>query len=117
MSIYSRIGGEQAVNLAVDIFYKKVLADDRVNEFFDFIDMPRQIDKQKKFLAMAFEGPNKYTGKDMREAHKGMHLTEAHFTAVAEHLMAALDELNVPEDLKNEVMSLVGSTKGDVLNQ
>ena len=117
MSIYSRIGGEEAVNLAVDVFYKKVLADDRVNEFFDFIDMPRQIDKQKKFLAMAFEGPNEYSGKDMREAHKGMHLNEGHFGAVAEHLLATLDELNVPEDLKNEIMELVGGTRGDVLDQ
>jgi hemoglobin len=117
MSIYSRIGGEEAVNAAVDIFYKKVLSDDRVNEFFDFIDMPSQIDKQKKFLAMAIEGPNHYSGKDMREAHKGMNLTEAHFTAVAENLMATLDELNVPIDLQDEILALVGSTKSDVLNQ
>lgn len=117
MSIYARIGGEEAVNLAVDIFYKKVLADDRVNEFFDFIDMPLQIDKQKKFLAMAFEGPNKYSGKDMREAHKGMHLNEEHFTVVAEHLMATLGELNVPNELIDEIMALVGGTKNDVLGQ
>jgi hemoglobin len=117
MTIYERIGGEGAVNLAVDIFYKKVLIDDRVNQFFDFIDMPTQIDKQKKFLAMAFSGPNHYSGKDMREAHKNMHLTEAHFSAVAENLVDTLNELNVPQDLIDEILDLIGSVKGDVLNQ
>lgn len=117
MTIYERIGGEGAVNLAVDIFYKKVLVDDRVNEYFDFIDMPTQIEKQKKFLAMAFSGPNHYSGKDMREAHKNMHLTENHFSAVAENLVETLQELNVSEELIDEIIGLIVGVKGDVLNQ
>lgn len=32
-SLYERIGGEAAVDAAVDIFYRKVLSDDRVNGF------------------------------------------------------------------------------------
>ena len=64
-SLYERLGGANAVNAAVDIFYRKVLADDRVNGFFDDVDMDRQIAKQKGFLTMAFGGPNSYTGKSM----------------------------------------------------
>ncbi len=117
MTIYERIGGEEAVDLAVDIFYKKVLVDDRINQYFDFIDMPGQIEKQKKFLIMAFSGPNHYTGKDMREAHKGMRLNEEHFSAVAGHLVDTLEEINVSPELIEEILQLVGSVKGDVLNQ
>ena len=33
-SLFVRIGGEGAVNAAVDLFYTKVLADERVKDFF-----------------------------------------------------------------------------------
>jgi hemoglobin len=117
MSIYDKIGGEPAVDAAVDIFYKKVLSDDRISHFFDSIDMGGMIQKQKSFLTMAFGGPNAYTGKDMREAHKHMNLTEEHFTAVAEALIGTLEELSVPQELIDEVVAVALSVKDDVLNK
>ena len=41
-SLYEKIGGDAAVNAAVDIFYRKVLADDRINQFFEGVDMDKQ---------------------------------------------------------------------------
>lgn len=119
-SLYDRIGGEAAVNAAVDIFYRKVLADDRISAFFEGVDMDKQAAKQKAFLTMAFGGPNNYTGTDMRTAHAPLverGLNEDHFNAVAGHLQATLEELNVPADLIGEVMAIAGSTKDDVLNR
>ena len=89
-SLYERIGGEAAVNAAVDIFYKKVLGDKRINGFFESLDMAAQANKQKAFLTMVFGGPNKYTGKDMRASHAHLGLTEEHFNAVVENLAATL---------------------------
>jgi hemoglobin len=68
-SLFERLGGELAVNTAVDIFYRKVLADPTISEFFDSTDMDEQRAKQKAFLTMVFGGPEEYSGKDMREAH------------------------------------------------
>jgi hemoglobin len=116
MSIYEKIGGDAAVDAAVDIFYKKVLMDDRIAHFFDSVDMPAQIQKQKAFLTMAFGGPNNYTGKDMREAHKHMNLTEEHFGAVAENLVNTLKDLSVPQELIDEVIGVALTVKDDVLN-
>ena len=59
-SLFERIGGEPAIDAAVDIFYKKVLADDRIKGFFSGIDMEKQIQKQKSFLTFAFGGPSPY---------------------------------------------------------
>lgn len=117
MSVYEKIGGAPAVDAAVDIFYRKVLADDRINEFFDTVDMEGQHAKQKAFLTMAFGGPNEYTGKDMREAHKHMNLTEEHFNAVAECLVGTLQDLNVPQEQIDEVVTIAVSVKDDVLNK
>lgn len=117
VSIYEKIGGEAAVNAAVDLFYKKVLVDDRISQFFDTVDMDSQHVKQKAFLTMVFGGPNNYTGKDMREAHKHMSLTEEHFNAVAENLVGTLKELGVAEEDINAIVAIALSVKDDVLNK
>jgi hemoglobin len=117
LSIYDRIGGEAAVDAAVDIFYRKVLADARISHFFDTVDMDAQRAKQKSFLTVAFGGPNKYSGKDMRAAHAGMKLTEEHFNAVMENLGNTLKELKVPDALIGEAAAIALSVKNEVLNR
>lgn len=119
-SLYEQIGGEAAVNAAVDVFYRKVLADDRINRFFDDVDMDRQIAKQKAFLTMAFGGPVSYTGKDMRAGHArlvALGLNDSHFDAVVELLGQSLTELSVPGDLISQVAAIAESTRADVLNR
>ena len=106
MSLYDEIGGNEAVSAAVDLFYEKVLADHRVKQFFTDVDMPGQRAKQKKFLAYAFGAPMKYDGKDMRSAHANMDLTEEHFNAIAGHLRATMEDLNVPEELIDQAMEI-----------
>lgn len=119
-SLYDRIGGEAAVNAAVELFYRKVMNDHRINRFFEKTDMDVQIAKQKAFFTMAFGGPNSYTGADMRTAHaelvkKG--LDDSHFDAVMEHLGATLVELKVPADLIGEAAAIAESVRGDVLGK
>jgi hemoglobin len=119
-SLYDQIGGSAAVDAAVDLFYEKVLADNTINGFFQAVDMKKQRAKQKAFLTMVFGGPNGYSGKDLRSAHaplvaKG--LGDVHFDAVAKHLQATLDQLKVPADLKNQVMTIAGSVRNDVLGR
>ncbi len=120
MSLYAEIGGEAAVNAAVDIFYRKVLKDDRIKHFFDGIDMDKQAAKQKAFLSLAFGGPNNYSGADMRRGHahlvaKG--LNDSHFDAVMENLGATLKELNVPANLIAQAAAIAESTRKDVLGK
>lgn len=119
-SLFDKIGGDAAVNAAVDIFYRKVLADDRINMFFEGIDMEKQAAKQKAFLTVAFGGPNKYSGKDMRDGHAHLverGLNDSHFDAVMEHLGATLKELNVPDELIAEAAAIAESTRNDVLGR
>jgi len=119
-SIYDKIGGEAAMDAAVDLFYRKVLSDDRIKHFFEGTDMVKQATKQKAFLTMALGGPNNYTGEDMRKGHahlvaKG--LNDSHFDAVMEHLGATLTELKVPGELITQAAAIAESTRKDVLGK
>jgi hemoglobin len=119
-TLFNKLGGEAAVNAAVDIFYRKVLNDHRINRFFDNTDMDAQIAKQRAFLTMAFGGPNNYTGTDMRTAHAKLvktGLNDSHFDAVAGHLSDTLNELKVPQELISQVMVIAGGTRNDVLGK
>ncbi len=119
-SLFQRLGGEAAVEAAVDIFYRKVLSDERIAEFFESVDMDAQRGKQKAFLTMAFGGPVHYDGKDLRAAHAPLvarGLSDRHFDAVAGHLSATLHELGVSEPLLAETMAIAASTRDDVLNR
>jgi len=116
-SLYHKIGGKKAINAAVDLFYKKVLADKKVNHFFSDVNMRRQHNKQKAFLSAALGGPEPWKGKDMRKAHRHLDLTEADFNAIAGHLQETLTELKVPQELIGQVMAIAASTKDDVLNR
>jgi len=120
VSLFEQLGGAAAVDAAVDIFYRKVLEDYRINRYFSNVDMAQQAAKQKAFLTMAFGGPNNYTGQDMRDAHARlvkMGLDDSHFDAVMENLTATLQELNVPENLIAQVAALAETTRSDVLGK
>lgn len=119
-SLFEKLGGDSAVADAVDIFYEKVLADDNVSHFFFYTDMAEQHAKQQLFLTMVFGGQVKYTGENLRAAHatlveKG--LNEEHFNLVVGYLQLTLDEMDVPAELIDEVMTIVASCKDDVLSR
>lgn len=122
-TLFDRIGGPAAVQLAVDKFYERVLQDDRVKHFFEGIDMARQREHQRAFFTYAFGGAPHYDGKTMRNAHQQLvkhhGLQGEHFDAIAEDLVLTLQDIGVSQDLIDEVVAIAGSPqhKSDVLNQ
>ena len=122
-TLFDKLGGKAAVDLAVDKFYEKVLSDERIKHFFEGIDMVKQRAHQKAFLTYAFGGTSKYDGRYMREAHQDLvekrGLSGEHFDAVAENLLETLKEMGISQELRNEVAAIAAAPqhKKDVLNQ
>jgi len=121
MTLYEKIGGEPAVNAAVDIFYRKVLDDKILAPMFAGVDMTAQNKKQRAFFTLLFRAEAVGVSEYMRKAHahlveeKG--LSDIHFDAVANHLNETLRELAVPEDLTAQIMSAAASLRNAVLNR
>lgn len=120
-SLFERLGGQGAIDAFAPLFYEKVLADDRVNQFFRGVNIDAQSEKLNAFLTMGFGGPNNYSGKDLREGHR--HLVEArglndgHFDVALGLISDTLDELNVPADLLSEVMAAAEGLRAELLNK
>lgn len=119
-TLYEELGGEPAVEAAVDRFYRKVLVDERISHFFDDIDMDVQAAKQKAFLTLVLGGPAKYGGQDMRSGHAHLvarGLADGHVDAVVELLGQTLAELGVPAEKIAQVAALANSVRDDVLGR
>lgn len=115
-SLFDELGGYDSISAVVNEFYNYILKDDRINHYFQETNMKVQRLQQSNFLCMAFGGPKKYTGKDMRTAHAHLKLTEDDFNAVAENLLKALKKFKVPEETIGKIMKIVASTHDEVLN-
>ncbi|KAF4654207.1 hypothetical protein FOL47_010096 [Perkinsus chesapeaki] len=114
-TLYDKLGGEAAVEAAVDLFYKKNLSDVRIKQVFAKTDMSKLKVHQKNFLTFAFGGPNDYTGRSMKAAHAGLNITEEQFNAVVENLGNTLKELGVAQDLIDGVVTIAVSQHDKVV--
>jgi hemoglobin len=117
-SLYERLGGEPALTAVVDDFVDHAAADPRV----DFtrggryqLDVPRLKRQLLNLVGQLTGGPQKYTGKDMRTLHAGMKITAAQFDALAADLAASLEKFKVPGREKDELLTIVGSTRKDIV--
>lgn len=114
-SLYDRLGGKPAIQAVVDDFIGNVAADPRINGFFANTNIPRLNSMLVNQICEATGGPCKYTGRDMKSAHAGMGVTDAHFNALVEDLAKSLNKFKVPEKEKNELLTALASMKGDIV--
>lgn len=115
-SLFEKLGGRPAVETVVNEFYKRVLGDNQLKDFFAKTDMVKQKRHQVDFVSMALGGPIQYTGRTMKKAHEGMKITAKHFDLVAGHLVGALKHAGVAQDDINQVVGAVAPLKGDVVS-
>ncbi len=121
-TLYARLGGNSAISAVVDQFIANVAADTRINAFFaaaasDQARLTKLRNNLINQIGEATGGSEKYTGLDMKTAHKGMNITDAHFTALVEDLVASLDKFKVGTTEKNELLTALASMKSDIVGQ
>jgi hemoglobin len=115
-TLYQRVGGEAAIQAAVDRFYERVLADPALSHFFTETSMPRLKAHQFAFLSQALGGPKQYSGPLMRDAHSKLAIEQRHFDSVAIHLVETLRELGVPEDIIGKIAAALTPLSGQIVN-
>jgi hemoglobin len=118
--LYERLGGQPAMEAVANGLVDRILADNRVNKWFAHAAESTENAQAYKaklaiFICAGVGGPCKYTGLDMVAAHKGRAVTSEAFDAVAQDLVAQLDQLKVPEKEKHEVMEIIGSLKPSIV--
>lgn len=121
-TLYERLGGINAITAVVDQFIANVVADNAINaRFAATIATPSRAQLLRLNLidqvCAGAGGPCQYKGLTMKQAHAGMKITTAEFTALVGDLVAALDKFNVPEKEKNELLGILGPMQSDIVGQ
>jgi hemoglobin len=114
VGIYAKIGGHEAIEVVVEDFYVRVLADDQLASFFTGANMSRLKGKQVEFFAAALGGPEPYTGAPMKQVHQGRGITMHHFSLVAGHLGDALTAAGVPSETVSEILMAIAPLAADI---
>jgi hemoglobin len=114
-SLYERLGGRDAIKAVVDEFATIVIADERINKKFARSNLERLKFEVVEKICEVTGGPCKYTGRDMKTAHKNMGVTEGEFNAFVENLVKALDKFNVGATEKNELLNILAPMKSQIV--
>ena len=102
-STYARLGGHDAVKLAVEQLFDRLIADPELAPYFADKDVGRHARHVRPFIAAALGGPELYRGRDMVTAHAGLGITDAHFDRTVGHIVAVFRGLGVDPELIGEV--------------
>jgi hemoglobin len=114
-SLYQRLGGQPGVEKIVDGVLYGIEHDQSIVHHFADTDIPRF----RRLLIEQFcelsGGPCKYSGVSMQESHTGFQITQAHFDALVNHLITAMQQHNVPVEAQNELLAILAPMYKDVV--
>ena len=120
-SLYERLGGAYSIATVVDDFIERLLVNATLNANPAINEARKRVPKAGlKFhvTAMVCEGsggPCKYTGWAMKESHQHLNITQAEWDAIVGDFKATLDKFKVPQREQQELITIVDSTKSDIV--
>jgi len=117
LSLYDRLGKQDAIKKVVDDFVANVSADAVINKRFEHADVAKLKTMLVDQICAAANGPCKYTGKTMKDAHQGMAITNEEFDALVGDLKKALDANKVAAKDQQELLGVFGPMKADIVGQ
>lgn len=118
-TLYDRLGGQagidKLVNRIVELHLQNEVAGPRYRALDDeAIDHAREM--VKEFLAAGSGGPVEYSGRSMIETHTGMNVNAAEYVAVVDDIMQAMNEMDYPDPVRNEVLGIAYSLKEEIIH-
>ena len=123
-TLYERLGGIFAIAAVINDFSDRLVknpkivnANPELHEWHTVTyhtRMPGLKWGRTWWVAMKAGGPFLYTGRELRDAHFDLKISPEVFDEVAAELAHTLDDFNVPEREKAEVLAAFGAEKGEV---
>jgi hemoglobin len=117
-SLFERLGGKEGITKVVDAFVNNAVHNDVIKKRFTKLSKER-VEKFKSNMVDQIckesGGDCEYAGKSMKDAHKGMKITEAEWNATVSALKAALDENKVSENEQNDLIAAIAPMKEDIV--
>jgi hemoglobin len=119
-TLYDRLGGDAGIDKLVDRIVDLHLENEVAGPRYQALDqeaIDHAREKVKEFLAAGTGGPGEYTGRSMLETHTGMNVSAAEFVAVVDDIMQAMNEMEYPRPVCDEVLGIAYSLKEEIIHK
>jgi hemoglobin len=120
-SLYERLGGVYSIATVIDDFIDRIMVDPRLNANPRVDEAHHRVPPAgfkylvTEMLCWAAGGPQKYTGRSMKDSHEDLMITAAEWEAFLDDLQETLDEFAVPEAEQAEIKAIIDSTRADIV--
>lgn len=116
-TLYDRLGQKAGIARVVDGAVALYLTDPRLKADFDNINPDWLRKRITDFICQLAGGPCEYKGRSMAASHKGLHVNQAKFNAVAEDLQAAMEQAGIPYWTQNRLMARLAPMQRDIVTR
>ena len=119
-SLFERLGGSSGISALVEDIVARHMENPVIRpRFRPYLETPDKLALTKKHLCAFLEagsgGTAKYSGRSMKEAHRGMNINEAEYMAATDDILTALRKHDIDEQTQKDVLAIAYSLKGDIL--
>ncbi len=120
-SLYSRLGGAQGISRLVDDIVDAHMRNPVIqSRFLPYRETPEKLEEVKRHLREFVEegsgGPGSYSGSSMPEAHRGMNISEAEYVAAIDDILAVMDEHELDEETRKDMLAILYSLKDQIVH-
>lgn len=114
---YQEFGGQQGITKLIHRFLGNVQNDRRINRYFAHADMAALQASLVQQVCQIEGGPCRYAGPGMRDAHRGMGVTEDAFNALVDDLVSAMNHDRVPLAAQNHLLSKLAPMEHQIVTR
>ena len=120
-SLYERLGGVYSIATVVDDLIDRVMVDPRLNANALVDEAHHRVSPAgfkylvTEMVCWASGGPQKYTGRTMKDSHQALRITAGEWQAFLDDLQQSLDRFRVPQAEQAELKAIVDSTRADIV--
>jgi hemoglobin len=117
-SLYVRLGGHDPIHAFLEDVMARLMNDEETGVFWDYMSQDRVFKEHRNFvdfLCQHWGGPEVYQGRDMITVHKGMRITERHWTITFEKLDESFEKFELAQDLRDEISAFLKSFKPHIV--
>ena len=120
-SLYERLGGVYSIATVIDDFIDRIMVDPRLNANPRVDEAHHRVPPAgfkylvTEMVCWATGGPQKYTGRSMKDSHQNLMITAAEWEAFLDDLQRTLDKFAVPQAEQVEIKAIVAGTRADIV--
>lgn len=120
-SLYERLGGVYSIAAVVDDFIDRVMDDPRLNANPKVDEAHHRVSRAgfkylvTEMVCWATGGPQTYTGRSMHDSHAHLEITEGEWGSFLDDFRQTMERFEVPESMRQELLTIINSTKADIV--